>query len=331
MIRKISQIISPGFDPYYNLALEKYLFDHVEKDECILYLWQNERTVVCGRNQNLWKECHVTRLLEDNGHPVRRLSGGGAVFHDKGNLNFTFLVRKDNYDIDRQLQVILQACRLLDIHAEKTGRNDLTVDGRKFSGNAFYASGDRRYHHGTLLIRVDTNSMSAYLNVDKQKLATKGVSSVRSRVANLTDFCPDLTIALMKSKMIQAFEMVYGLTAAPYDEKTIAASAELQETRRFFSSDQWLYGRKIDFAYQINRRFPWGDFDLRLNVEQGTISSAALYSDANDEAFIRSIHSGLEGTPFSYDALAALVERCCQTDEHRSMAQDINRLLHEAI
>ena len=257
MIKQISSILSSSFNPYENLALEKYLFDHVKDDEIILYLWQNERTVVCGRNQNLWKECHVSRLLEDGGYPVRRLSGGGAVFHDKGNLNFTFLMKKDNYDVDRQLQVILQACRDLGIHAEKTGRNDITVDGRKFSGNAFYSSGGRKYHHGTLLIQVDTSMMSAYLNVDKEKLATKGVSSVRSRVANLIEFRPDLTIQIMKDAMFQAFETVYQLPVSPYQFQ-ISSSSELEETRQFFCSDAWLYGRKIDFAYRINRRFQWG-------------------------------------------------------------------------
>lgn len=330
MIKQISSILSSSFNPYENLALEKYLFDHVKEDEVILYLWQNERTVVCGRNQNLWKECHVSRLLEDGGYPVRRLSGGGAVFHDKGNLNFTFLVKKDNYDVARQLQVIIQACKNLGIHAEKTGRNDITVDGRKFSGNAFYSSGERKYHHGTLLIQVDTSMMSAYLNVDKEKLATKGVSSVRSRVANLVEFCPGLTIQTMKDAMSAAFETVYHLPAAPY-QLPVSASHELEETRQFFSSDEWLYGRKIDFAYRINRRFPWGDFDLQLNVEKGVIVAAALYSDANDESFIRSIQEKLEGISFTYTELKALVESCCQTQEHGAMAQDINELLYDSI
>ncbi|MCI8730190.1 MAG: lipoate--protein ligase [Lachnospiraceae bacterium] len=330
MIKQISSILSSSFNPYENLALEKYLFNHVKEDEVILYLWQNERTVVCGRNQNLWKECHVSRLLEDGGYPVRRLSGGGAVFHDKGNLNFTFLVKKDNYDVARQLQVIIQACKNLGIHAEKTGRNDITVDGRKFSGNAFYSSGERKYHHGTLLIQVDTSMMSAYLNVDKEKLATKGVSSVRSRVANLVEFCPGLTIQTMKDAMSAAFETVYHLPAAPY-QLPASASHELEETRQFFSSDEWLYGRKIDFAYRINRRFPWGDFDLQLNVEKGVIVAAALYSDANDESFIRSIQEKLEGISFTYTELKALVESCCQTQEHGAMAQDINELLYDSI
>lgn len=330
MIKQISSILSSSFNPYENLALEKYLFDHVKEDEVILYLWQNERTVVCGRNQNLWKECHVSRLLEDGGYPVRRLSGGGAVFHDKGNLNFTFLVKNDNYDTARQLQVIIQACRNLGIYAEKTGRNDITVDGRKFSGNAFYSSGGRKYHHGTLLIQVDTSMMSAYLNVDKEKLSTKGVSSVRSRVANLVEFCPDLTIQAMKDTMMQAFETVYHLPASPY-QLPASASHELEKTRQFFSSDEWLYGRKIDFAYRINRRFPWGDFDLQLNVEKGVISTAALYSDANDESFIRNIQEKLEGISFTYTELKALVESCCQTQEHCGMAQDINELLYDSI
>lgn len=330
MIKQISSIISSGFNPYENLALEKYLFDHVKDDEIILYLWQNERTVVCGRNQNLWKECHVSRLLEDNGHPVRRLSGGGAVFHDKGNLNFTFLVKKENYDVNRQLQVIIQACQDLGIQTEKTGRNDITVNGKKFSGNAFYSSGDRKYHHGTLLIQVDTSMMSAYLNVDKEKLSTKGVSSVRSRVANLTEFCPDLSIQTMKDAMFQAFETVYELPVSPYPADSIDAG-KLEETREFFSSDEWLYGRKIDFAYRINRRFTWGDFDLQVNVEKGRISTAALYSDANDESFIRSICKKLENTPFIYNDLKALVDSCCQTSEHQVMATDINELLYDSI
>ncbi len=173
MISRLLKAESPSVNPYYNLSLEKYLFDHIKDGELTLYLWQNQRTVVCGRNQNVYQECRVSQLLEDGGHPTRRLSGGGAVFHDLGNLNFTFLVRDAGYDVDKQLSVILKACRTLGINVEKTGRNDITVDGKKFSGNAFYSSGERRYHHGTLMISVDKDMLSYYLNVDKTKLASK--------------------------------------------------------------------------------------------------------------------------------------------------------------
>ena len=142
MIEQLTYIETDNTHPYKNLAVEEYLLLHCRENECILYLWQNQNTVVAGRNQNVWKECLVSRLEEDNGHIVRRLSGGGAVYHDLGNLNFTFLVRKENYDVSKQLDVILKAVQKLGIAAEKSGRNDILADGRKFSGNAFYEKGD---------------------------------------------------------------------------------------------------------------------------------------------------------------------------------------------
>lgn len=330
MVKTLSYIESTTTDPYSNLALEKYLFDHVQEEEVILYLWQNQRTVVCGRNQNLWKECNVSRLLEAGGHPVRRLSGGGAVFHDLGNLNFTFLVNKVNYDVDRQLTVILEACRSFGIQAEKTGRNDITIDGRKFSGNAFYKSKGHCYHHGTIMVSVDKSMLSTYLNVDPTKLQSKGVASVKARVANLTDFCPTLTISQMKERLRLAFEQVYELPSQTLEPDTLDQAA-LAENRATFQSEDWLYGKNVDFAFQISRRFPWGDFDLRLNVENGKIVSSALYSDANDESFIRSIGEQLDGLEFSYQALCPLLEQAALSEAQREMVQDIQSFLLASI
>lgn len=212
MIKKIRYIIGKQTSPCSNLALEEYLLRHVEKEECILYLWQNQKTVVIGKNQNCWKECKVEELQKDGGTLVRRSSGGGAVFHDLGNLNFTFLVRKNNYDLNKQLDVILKSVQKFGIDAKRSGRNDITVDDRKFSGNAFYTSGDCCYHHGTILLDVDMKNLSKYLTVSTEKLQSKGVSSVKSRVVNLKELNSEITKELMCEKLIQAFGEVYDKT-----------------------------------------------------------------------------------------------------------------------
>lgn len=174
MIEKITYIESNQFSPYRNLAVEEYLLLHCEDKECILYLWQNQNTVVIGRNQNAWKECRTTKLEEEGGHLARRLSGGGAVYHDLGNMNFTFLINKEEYDLDRQLQVIIGAMEILGLKAEKSGRNDILIDGKKFSGNAFYEQEKHCYHHGTIMVGVNMETLSRYLTVSKDKLKSKG-------------------------------------------------------------------------------------------------------------------------------------------------------------
>jgi lipoate-protein ligase A len=293
--------------PYENLALEEHLMETVRPGEIILYLWQNRHTVVIGRNQNAWKEVRVPELEKDGGHLVRRLSGGGAVYHDLGNLNFTFLVSQADYDVARQTEVILQAVRSFGILAERTGRNDITVDGRKFSGNAFYKSGGNAYHHGTLLVHVDMENMSSYLNVPKQKLESKGVSSVRARVVNLQELCPELTIPALRNALIFALGKVYG--AAPEElpssridwEKTAAGKAK-------FSAWDWLYGRPIPFTWEGEARYAWGNIQLQFAVEEGRVKECAVYSDALDEELIRSFPGLIEGCPLNGAVLSRAVE-----------------------
>ena len=207
MIDKIKYVITTETNPYKNLALEEYLLKQVGETEVILYLWQNEKTIVIGKNQNPWKECKVAELEANGGRLVRRLSGGGAVFHDLGNLNFTFLATKENINVEKQLEVIVRAVNHLGISAEKSGRNDITVEGRKFSGNAFYSEGNQSYHHGTILVNVDMSMLSRYLNVSKDKLVSKGVESVRSRVTNLTEYNVDLDIQRMKEVLIHSLDI----------------------------------------------------------------------------------------------------------------------------
>ncbi len=326
MIDKIKYIITTETDPYKNLAMEEYLLRNVKVDECILYLWQNEKTVVIGKNQNPWKECRIAELEADGGKLVRRLSGGGAVFHDLGNLNFTFLAAKENYSVERQLEVILEAVRLRDIPAEKTGRNDISVDGRKFSGNAFFSDGQHCYHHGTILVNVDMTMLSHYLNVSRDKLVSKGVDSVRSRVTNLTEYDNTLTIEIMKKELIEAFRKVYGLEP----EQLVAGQMDLQELSRLeqkFSSWEWLYGKKMEFNYSIAKRFSWGDIDIKLDIHSGIIKECMVYSDSLETQLFETLPKLLKDCTFSSIAIEKVLRTMSTSVETEIMMVDIIDLI----
>lgn len=308
MISQVFVYEAPGFDPYENLAAEKRLMDSVQPGQCILYLWQNQNTVVIGRNQNPWAECRTTVLEEEGGHLARRLSGGGAVFHDLGNLNFTFLMCREDYDLDKQLEVIRQAVLLAGIQAEKSGRNDLLADGRKFSGNAFYQSKEHAYHHGTILIDVDSQKLSRYLSPPKAKLAAKGVTSVRSRVVNLKELAPDLTIAAMKRYMKAAFCMVYGLVP---DEIRLTEEdrREIAETADLYGSWEYKYGTPLPFTMQCEEKFPWGFVQLQLMAKNGIVEGAKVYSDSMDWEFSAQAEAALTGCRFTLDNLQKALRR----------------------
>ena len=291
-------------DPYKNLALEEHLLLNAGED-VILYLWQNRHTVVIGRNQNPWAECRTSLLEEEGGHLARRLSGGGAVYHDLGNLNFTFLCKDEHYDLQKQLSVIQEACRLCGIDATFSGRNDLLADGRKFSGNAFYHSKGFSYHHGTLLIDTDMNRLGRYLSPPKAKLESKGVTSVRSRVVNLKELSPTLTCEKMKEYMTRAFEAVYGQKALllPVPEEAIL----LPMAEKYASAD-WLYGRPIPFNCTIQSQFAWGHLQVLIEVNGGVIENVQVYTDAMDFALAEQLRGALIGIPFRSEELVRAVQ-----------------------
>ena len=310
---KLSYILSNQTVPYKNIALEEYLLWNVEKDECIFYLWQNRRTVVIGVNQNPWKECHVKELEQDNGFLARRLSGGGAVFHDLGNLNFTFLVHEEDYNLERQLDVIVHAMSKFGIHAERSGRNDILADGKKFSGNAFLNTRGHCYHHGTLLMDVDMANLSRYLNVSHAKLQSKGVDSVRSRVINLKELAPEMTIATLKNALIEAFGEVYrGAPVQFPNDRVDQAQVELAVEK--FASWEWRLGRKLPFTAEYNNRFDWGDLTLQFCVEGGIIKDAIAYSDGMETDFIKAIGTALKDVVFSSIEINKKIKQLSETE-----------------
>ena len=228
-----------GFDPYYNLAVEEVLTAFCTGRKA-LYLWQNDRTVVVGRNQDIASEVDIPFAQANDITLTRRISGGGAVYHDKGNLNFTFAGSENETD------VIVNAVSALGLEVINTGRNDIEVEcGRtsaKFSGNAYYKSGARCFHHGTILINTDLTVMERVLTPDKAKLAGHGVASVRSRVINLCEADPSLSVNDVKSAIIKAFEDKYG-SAETVDTGCLDAG-EIEEVRQRLVSTEWIYGSK---------------------------------------------------------------------------------------
>ena len=303
MIEKIAVCHSASLDPYYNLALEEVLLERVEQGECILYLWQNAATVVIGHNQNPWKECRVGHLEEDNGHLARRLSGGGAVYHDIGNLNFTFLCSDKDYDLKKNLSVIVEACRANGIAAEISGRNDILVQGCKFSGNAFYHTHGNSYHHGTLMVNVDLKQVERYLSPSKAKLKAKGVESVRSRVINLSELAPNMTCKSLSQDMVKAFEKVYGLQPQQLKIEELDQNT-IERLKQRNASKEWLYGRDLPLNFSCSDRFSWGELTIELGVEKGKVDAVKVWTDSMDWQLSSVLEQALIGKDFSTKQLA---------------------------
>ena len=308
MITKIFIYHAQGTDPHENLATEKALMDALQPGEAMLYLWQNLNTVVIGKNQNAWLECRTSLLSEEGGKLARRLSGGGAVFHDLGNLNFTFLMCKEDYDLEKQVTVIQRACALAGIRAEKSGRNDLLAEGKKFSGNAFYQDKVHAYHHGTLMVDVDKEKLGRYLSPPQAKLQAKGVASVRSRVVNLKELAPSLTIATMGEYMEQAFQEVYGLQAEVFC-LTDAIAHQIDVLKETYSSWDYLYGAPLSFTFSCEEKFEWGYVGLQLDAKGGIINDVGINTDAMDWTLPDAIVKALKGCRFDTDSMVYALQQ----------------------
>lgn len=314
MVQNIKLITTDIKNPWINLALEEYFLSQ-PTHTVTLFLWQNRDTVVIGRNQNPWTECNLALMEEDNIRLARRITGGGAVFHDKGNLNFSFVLSRDLYDVPRQCQVILKALKALGIEASMSGRNDMIADGKKFSGNAFGFRGQNALHHGTLLISADKEKMGRYLTVSSDKLKAKGVSSVRSRVINLNDLVPGLSLEPVKEAVAQAFQSEYGACTDRVHFSEGAKSmwpkdAAFRNIVARNGSWEWCYGETPDFDLSLKNRFPWGGVELYFKLDEGIIKKAEIFSDALCEELIGKLPEVFTGERLLATDLSQKLNKC---------------------
>ncbi len=293
---KLQVIISTQYDPFLNRAVEAYLVDHQEEDIVTMYLWKNQQTVVIGYNQNPYSECNVKMLLDEGGHVMRRGTGGGAVYHDLGNINFSFVASRKNYDVRKQLSVIQDALLNYGLETEISGRNDLTYQGRKFSGNAF-SKGNNNLHHGTILIKTDGEKMMRYLTVNQAKLQKHGVKSVSSRVINLSEAVPELTSENIKEPLIRSFAKIYGDTPIMLDFDALSQNEEVQATTKRISSFDFLFARWEHFQTTKRAQFDWGAVEISLHINEavGIINDIQIASDCLDTEIIGQAEQLLKG------------------------------------
>lgn len=288
-------------DPAYNLAAEQYVFDNLA-GEGFLMLWQNRNAIIIGKHQNTLAEINEAFVREHGIKVVRRLSGGGAVYHDLGNLNYTLIVPDDGegLDLGRFCRPVIRALQKLGVAAELNGRNDMTVGGQKFSGNAQYRKDGRVMHHGTILFDSDMSVLAGALQVDEEKIKAKGVKSVRSRVTNVRPCLPaDMTLpqfrdAVLSSILEEAPGTEYVLTRE--DEAAIKAIAQER-----YDTWEWNYGRSPQCDVKLRRRFEGvGTVEAFLKLERGCIAKIAFrgdYFSAVDPADLESLLIGCKRSP----------------------------------
>ncbi|NLX82626.1 MAG: lipoate--protein ligase [Clostridiales bacterium] len=290
-------------DPAVNLAMEEALLLQ-NPPVPTLFLWQNAHTVVIGRGQNAWRECRSDLLLKEGGTLVRRSTGGGAVYHDLGNLNFSFVMPGALYDVPRQLDVIRAAVARFGIAAVASGRNDIVLkdSGAKFSGNAFRHTPGASLHHGTLLMDVDVSKLGRYLQPSRAKLDAKGVQSVRARVGNLKELAPHISLPDLKTALFLAFQQEYG-KADSHPIQDLVPQDQLDRLTAKYRDWDWTFGKTPPFDLTLEQRFPFGSMEIHLRLKNAQITGITCYTDANDPDLAQRLEEALMGCPFTPNAM----------------------------
>ncbi len=268
-------------DAGFNLALEQYVFDCLPRDRNYFILWQNRNAVIIGRHQNTHAEINEAYVQAHGIQVIRRLSGGGAVYHDMGNLNFTFIQDSETgiaLDLGLFCQPVAAAIRALGADAQVNGRNDITVDGKKFSGNAQYVREGRVMHHGTLLFASDMQAAQDALRPDPDKVKAKGVQSVRSHITNLQPLLPGVTLAQFKEKLLESLFAGRPMTPYTLTAEDLAAIERIRAER--YATWDWNYGGSPPCNLRRKMRVEGcGTVEVMLHVQGGRIRDAAFYGD----------------------------------------------------
>lgn len=297
-------------DPHTNLALEEYALRNFDSARDYLLFYINEPSIIIGRNQNTLEEINQSYVEENGIHVVRRISGGGAVYHDLGNLNFSFITNYDKKSLNnfrKFTEPIINVLQSLEVNAELKGRNDIVADGRKISGNAQFSTAKRMFSHGTLLFDSNLSEVANALNVKMSKIQSKGHKSVRSRVANISELLnSSMDIETFRSHILKglyeerdSFE-TYHLTEQEWEKVY-----QLRDEK--YADWDWNFGSSPKFNIQRTRRFPIGEIDLRLDVEKGHIQNMKIYGDFFGKTPVEQLEDYFKGSRYAREDLKLLL------------------------
>ncbi|WP_053365501.1 lipoate--protein ligase [Bacillus sp. FJAT-27245] len=298
-------------DPRINLAIEEYALKNLDIDQTYLLFYINEPSIIIGKNQNTIEEIN-TDYVEENGiHVVRRLSGGGAVYHDLGNLNFSFITKDDGesfHNFRKFTEPVVAALARLGVNAELSGRNDIVAEGRKISGNAQFSTRGRMFSHGTLLLDSEIDAVVSALKVKQDKIESKGIKSIRSRVANISEFL-DRKISMEEFRSLLLKYIFDGVEDIPEYVLTESDWEKIHElSKERYQNWDWNYGKSPKFNLHRTRRFPIGSIDVRLEVEKGIIENCKIYGDFFGVGEVGEIEEKLKGIRYDRSEIDRALE-----------------------
>jgi len=323
---KLHIVISTSNNPYVNLAVEELLLGKITEKEPILYLWQNAKSVIIGRNQNPCFECNFDAIKKNDVKIVRRMTGGGAVYHDMGNLNYSFVWQGNACSKEFIYNRILAAINMYVHDAALDGRNDIVINGMKVSGTAFLERNGKHIQHGCILISTDLVKMSECLSVNPDKLSGKRIDSVRSRVANLVELNSAVTIEKIRKSIIDSFKVCFS------DVKNEPCTFIIQDPHfdhilEKYKSDEWNYGNKGNksaMTVALHHRFSWGDIDLTIKTDGITVLEAEVYSDSLEAGVFELVREELLTCKFEK---ADITNHIQQIDGDKDILKDICNMI----
>lgn len=326
-------VISTNYDAAYNMALEEYIYEVAQENQtkkqkinCLL-IWQNKNAIIVGINQDVYSECDVFAARENNVQIVRRRTGGGAVYHDLGNLNFSFIQSACISNRSKNFEVIIHALKKFGIVAERGGRNDLYVSNKKVSGNAFFQGKDVCIHHGTLLVNLNVLVMERLLKAKKKEYNTKDINSVYSKVINLNDICHTLTVNLLVKEIILQFKRIFA-----FDSLCVSSDIDIVSDKEMFQGlytkhldNRWIYGERNKYTHIIEEHYHWGKVKMEVLLVDDCIENIQVYSDAIEYEPIMEVETYLRGKKIEE------LERELQRGYMSDMKRDIAKLIIQNI